>query len=262
MLMSFWWSFHGGLWVDHILIPLAGLVVLGAIAGFKTRWGRGLRVDPVFGASVLATAGYIGFMTVQNHPQPRYFAVVAVFCMVLVALVAGKLMEEPGVFRQFAWGVVVLAGAASVLNSVWTLSYAMHPEYSFMQAAQALVRFVKDHPNGRPLLVATSGDQIALMAHLQSLCDDFGTVPLHDKIGHYQPGWFATWNDLDPGALADLHTHYSVEQVASFRALDDPQRNRLVLFKLHPLPHGLIRDQVDENLQIALPGDKIDIDLQ
>jgi hypothetical protein len=30
-LLSFWWSFHGGLWVDHILIPLAGLVTLGAI---------------------------------------------------------------------------------------------------------------------------------------------------------------------------------------------------------------------------------------
>ena len=30
-LVSFWWSFHGGLWVDHILIPLAGLLVVGAV---------------------------------------------------------------------------------------------------------------------------------------------------------------------------------------------------------------------------------------
>jgi hypothetical protein len=262
MIMSFWWSLHGGLWVDHILVPLAGLLVLGAIAAFKTHWGRGLLVDPVFGASVLATAGYIGFMTVQNHPQPRYFAVVAVFCIILVALGAGKLMEEGGVFRQFAAGVAVLAGAASVLNGVWTLSYSLHPEYTFIQATQALARYVKDHPNGKPLLVATSGDQIALMAHVQSLCDDFGTVPLHDKIGHYQPGWFATWNDLDPGALADLHTRFSVEQVATFPALDDPERQRLVLFKLHPLPKGRVRDQVDENLQIALPGDRIDIELR
>jgi hypothetical protein len=262
MLTSFWWSFHGGLWVDHIATPLAGLVVAGAIAGFRTRWGRGLAGDPVFGASVLAVAGYIGFMTVQNHPQPRYFAVVAVFCFSLVALGACRLVGETGVWRQIGWGVTILAGAAAALNGVWTLTYALHPEYTFVQATQALARYVKNHPNGKPLLVATSGDQIALMAHVQSLCDDFSTVPLHDKIGRYQPGWFATWNDLDPGALADLHTRYSVEQVATFPALDDPERQRLVLFKLHPLPKGMVRDQVDENLQIALPGDKIDIELR
>ena len=60
-LVSFWWSFHGGLWVDHILIPLAGLVVLGAIrpllAWRGAQWGRKLLRDPVFGASMLAVAG-------------------------------------------------------------------------------------------------------------------------------------------------------------------------------------------------------------
>jgi hypothetical protein len=110
--------------------------------------------------------------------------------------------------------------------------------------------------------VATSGDELTLIAHVPSLCDDFGTVPLHDKVAIYQPGWFASWNDLDPGTLADLHTHYSLEQAATFRAMDDPERNRLVLFKLHPLPSGRVRDQADENLQIELPGDKFDIDIQ
>lgn len=262
MLASFWWSFHGGLWIDHILIPLAGLIVLAAIIGWRAGWTRGLLLDSVFGASVLAVAGYIGFMTVQNHPQPRYFAVVAVFCFFIVAQGAGRLLDQAGVLRHLGWGLVALAGAAAVLNAVWTLSYVLHPEYTFIQAAQALARYVDEHPNGKPLLVATSGDQLTLMAHIQSLGDDFGTEHLHDKLGRYQPGWFATWNDLDPGTLADLHTHFSLEQVATFPALDDPERRRLVLFKLHPLPHGLIRDQVDENLQIELPGDKFDIDIQ
>jgi len=35
-----------------------------------------------------------------------------------------------------------------------------------------------------------------------------------------------------------------------------------VLFKLHPLPNGQERDQGDQNLQIPLPGDKIEIPLQ
>jgi hypothetical protein len=50
--------------------------------------------------------------------------------------------------------------------------------------------------------------------------------------------------------------------VASFRAFDDPERNVLVLFKLHPLPGGKTRSPGDQNLQLPLPGDKIEIPLQ
>ncbi|HEX4283864.1 MAG TPA: glycosyltransferase family 39 protein [Terracidiphilus sp.] len=262
MVMSLWWSFHGGLWIDHLLIPLAGVMFLGAVASVRFGWGRGLMMDPVFGSSVLAVAGYVLFMTVQNHPQPRYFAVVAVFCMFIVALGAGRLCEEAGVLQRLGWGGVCLAISAAILNATWTLGYVLHPEYTLIEATQALARYVETHPNGKPLLVATSGDQITLMSHLRSLDDDFGTVPLHDKIATYQPGWFATWNDLDPGALADLHTRYSVEQVATFSALDDPERQRLVLFKLHQWADGRVRDQVDENLNVPLPGDRIEIELR
>jgi hypothetical protein len=262
LLMSLWWSFHGGLWVDHILIPLAGLIFAGALVGFRSQWGRSLLADPVFGVSIAAVAGYIFFMTVQNHPQPRYFAVVAFFCMFIVARGAGSLLTQTNALRQLGWAVAALALIAAILNAMWTLSYALHPEYTFVQAARGLVRYIDQHPNGKRLLVATSGDEVTLIAHVPSLCDDFGTMPLHDKIGIYKPGWFASWNDLDPGTLADLHTHYSLEQVATFRAMDDPERTRLVLFKLHPLPNGLVRDQVDQNLQVQLPEDRFDIPIE
>jgi hypothetical protein len=145
------------------------------------------------------------------------------------------------------------------VNAAWTLSYASHPEYTYVAAARELTNYIDQHPNGKRLLVSISGDEITLATHLPSLCDDFGTEELPSKLARYQPGWYAAWNDLDPGTLADLHTHYSLEQVASFHAFDDPERNVLVLFKLHPLPNGMVRDQRDENLQIPLPGDKIDV---
>lgn len=258
-LVSLWWSFHGGLWIDHILAPLAGLVVAAALIGWRSSWARRLLADPVFGASVLAVGGYIFFMTVQNHPQARYFTVVAFFCMFLLAQGADALLEATGRARQFGAGIVALAVGTALLNGAWTLSYALHPEYTFVDAAHELARFIDQHPNGNRLLVSSSGDELALIGHVPALDDDFGTLPLHEKIGVYQPGWFVTWNGIDAGTLADLHTHFSLEQAASFRAFDDPQRNRLVLFKLHPLPQGLMRDQHDENLQIALPGDKFDI---
>jgi hypothetical protein len=261
-LLSLWWSFHGGLWADRILIPLSGLLALGAVLLWPKRRASSLVTDPVFGASILAVVGYILFMTVQNHPQPRYFAVVAFFCMFLVAQAVGALLSETGLLRQAGWAVVAAATAAILVNGAWTVSYVLHPEFTFVQAAQDLARYIDRHPNGKRLMVSTSGDEITLASHLPTLCDDFGTEELPTKLAHYKPGWFASWNDLDPGTLADLHTHYSLEQVASFRAFDDPERDRLVLFKLHPLPEGRVRDQHDMNLQIQLPADKFDVPIE
>jgi hypothetical protein len=152
--------------------------------------------------------------------------------------------------------------AAAGINGIWTLNYATHPEFTFVDAARSLTRYIDEHPNGRRLLVSISGDQVSLVTHLPVLCDDMGTQDLAGKLAAYQPGWFATWNDLDPGTLEDIHNHFSLEQVAGFRAFDHPERNMLVLFKLHPLPPGQKLDPSLQNLQEPLPEDKIDIPIE
>ena len=272
-LLSLWWSFHGGLWVDHILIPLVGLLALSAMVAAllhkpaldgREDWSRKLLLNPVFGASILAVGGYIFFMTYQNHPQPRYYAVVAFFIFFMVAQGAEALLAPVnGIWlRRLGYSLVVVAAMAVAFNSLQTLNYAAHPEYTYLEAAQRLTQYIDAHPNGNRLLVSESGDQITLLTHLPSLCDDFGTQDLASKLAHYQPGWYAAWNSLDPGTIEDIHTHFSLEQVAGFRALDDPDRNLLVLFKLHPLPGGQVHDPVKQNLQIPLPGDKIEIPVE
>jgi hypothetical protein len=278
-LISFWWSFHGGLWVDHVLIPLAGLLVIGAVlvwwkvkaaadnavsAGWNAR-ARKLLLDPVFGASILAVAGYILFMTYQNHPQPRYFAVVAFFSFFIVAQGVEALLSASAdrvPVRLVGGTALAVSLLAVAFNCIQTVNYAAHPEYTFIDAVQQLTRYIDQHPNGKRMVVSISGDQITLMTHLPSLCDDFGTRDLATKAEFYQPGWFATWNDLDPGTLEDLHYRYSLEQVAGFRALDDADRNILFLFKLHPLPGNEIREPSEQNLKVLLPDDKVDIDVQ
>jgi hypothetical protein len=151
---------------------------------------------------------------------------------------------------------------AVCFNGEWTLYYVLHPEYTFVPAVENLTRFINQHPNGKRLLVSTSGDEITLISRLPTICDDFGTQDLVSKLKLYQPGWFATWNVIDPGTLEDLHNHFGLEQVGTFRALDNPDRNILVLFKLHPLPDGRVRESQGENLQAPLPGDKIDIPIE
>lgn len=274
-VVSFWWSFHGGLWVDHVLIPMAGLLVIGALLAWRTAAGRRLLLDPLFGASILAVAGYIFFMTYQDHPQPRYFAVVVAFCFFVVAQGVHALLEAeqgwPGKMgpgpQMAGWAALLAVGLAVGVNGAWTLDYAMHPEYTFVNAAERLTRYIDEHPNGNRLLLCVSGDEISLVTHLPTINDLFvgpsDAMPdLAAKVGYYQPGWYASWNTLDPGMLEDIHSHDSVEQVAVFHAFDDPQRNVLVLFKLHPWPDGRVYDPADENLRIRFPEDQFDVPLQ
>jgi hypothetical protein len=265
-LIAAFWSFHGGLWADHVLMPLAVLVGLAASLAWILR-GRGLMADPLFGASIAASTGYVLFMTFQNHPQPRYFTVVAVFSFiqltrgmeVLVSRAERGLYTHPKFERVVGWAMLAATFAAVGVNSVRTLKDAMHPSYTFVNAAQQLTAYIDAHPNGNRLLMSVSGDEISLITHLPALCDDFGTADLPAKLARYKPGWYAAWNSLDPGTLADLHTHFSLEQVASFHAFDDPDRNVLVLFKLHPLPGNRVRNYSDQDSARPLQDDKIDI---
>lgn len=288
-IVSFWWSFHGTLWIDLILIPLAGFILFGAFVARRSAWAQRLLWDPIYGACILGTAGYIFFMTMQDHPQPRYFAMVTYFLFILIAkgaasMLAGEGAKDPldlgritgritgripgGISgRKLGWVTVAFAFTAVVVDTAWTLNYATHPEYTFVNAARQLTSYIDTHPNGKRLLLSISGDQISLVTQLPALCDDFVTPSakfpdLPSKIAFYQPGWYAAWNDLDPGTLEDLHTRYSLEQVASYPAFDDPDRNLLVLFKLHPLPGGAIRSESDSAYQTPMPGDKIDIPIE
>jgi 4-amino-4-deoxy-L-arabinose transferase-like glycosyltransferase len=274
-LVSAYWSLHGGLWADRILIPLAGLMVVAAVAIWWRTGGRALLLDPVFGASIWAAAGYIFFMTMQDHPQPRYFAVVAFFCFILLARAAEAMVSlavaEP--FRSLpeahvaGWVLIGLATVAAIANGGRTIYYALHPEYTFVRAAEQLANYIDTHPNGKRLLLSISGDELSLVGHVPALCDDFVTpssaIPdLPAKVAVYQPGWYAAWNDLDPGTLQDLHIYYSLEQVARFRAFDDKERNELILFKLHPLPGGEVRDPGEQDLTDKLPDDRFDVPVE
>ena len=271
-VLSFYWSFHGGLWADPVLIPLAGLLILAALYARNHRWTRGLWRDPLFSGSVLAVAGYIGFMTYQNHPQPRYYVVVAFFSFFIVVRIIAQLLyqqrregsptpDRPPLSKLAGRALMAVVLITVSVNSVWMMKYVFHPQYTWVTAAENLTKYIDQHPNGNRQLVSISGDEITLITHLPSLCDDFGTTPLDLKLAEYKPGWYAAWNDLDPGTLEDIHTHFSIEQVASFPAFDDPERNVLYLFKLHPLPHGQVREPNGNLLEQALPEDDISVDV-
>ncbi len=240
-ISAFWYALHGILWIDPWLCGVAvALLLLAAI------FGHGLYRNPLAIASVLAAAGYIFFTGWHNNMQPRYYQVVAYPVVMLIALSLHSLVGLKPAFsrKTFSPSVARWAAFAAVGVSTFTMTtnlneivyWTRHPQYSWITTASQLTRYIDQHPNGNRLLLSISGDNITLITHLPAICDDFGTWDLPFRIHTYQPGWYAAWNELDPGTLVDLQTQYSLERAATFQAFDDPDRNQLVLYKLHPLP--------------------------
>src|SRR5262249_26999786 len=149
----------------------------------------------------------------QNHPQPRYFTVIAFFSFFLVAMGVQALLhvmpasalsgEKAGDIQNRAApgngpgsgaklrgaraaipGIALLGAAvfAACVNAEWTLNFAMHPEYTLVSAAQRLTRYIDQHPNGKRLLLSISGDEITMITDLPTICDDFGTQDLVSKL--------------------------------------------------------------------------------
>ncbi len=240
---AFWYALHGALWVDPALCGLAVSVLLLSLFAGRPRLWR----EPLAGAALLASAGYIFFTGWHNNPQPRYYEVVAYPLVFLSCLGAASLArageKSMRLLGALAWAVFA---ATTLWNLVGTLRFVRHPDYTLVRAARGVTRYIDRHPNGRRLLLSISGDQIMLITHLPAICDDFGSTDLPYRIHQYQPGWYAAWNEIDPGTLEDLHTQFRLEQVAKFHAFDDEDRDVLILYKLHPLPPARARYNAEE----------------
>ena len=249
-LAAFWYALHGALWISPTLCVTAVALLLLAFIPHQSRTESeaafeevsktppGLWRSPLPVASLLAAAGYVFFTGWHNSPQPRYYETVFYPLSFVLALGAADLLRRRRPLPLRVCGAAALAIITTVaITGVFRIaSYVRHPEYTFLNAARGLTRYIDHHPGTHRLLLSISGDDIQFITGLPAICDDYGTWDLPYRIHAYQPGWYATWNEIDPGTLLDLSTQYSLERVADFPAFDDPDRNLLILYRMNPLP--------------------------
>jgi 4-amino-4-deoxy-L-arabinose transferase-like glycosyltransferase len=243
---SFWWALHGCLWISPALCIVAIAVLLLALFRQKgpalvvvgSRLPAGLYANPLTHAGLLAIAGYVAFIGWHNSPQPRYYEVVIYpVCFLLSLGIADLLSRRRHALLRIGGGIALAATlAVAAGGTIHIAGYLRHPEYGFLNAARGIARYVDAHPGPHRLLLSVSGDNIELMTGMAAICDDYGTWDLPYRIRRYEPGWYAAWNDIDPGTLGDIQSVDSLQPVASFAAFDDPDRNLLVLYRMHPLP--------------------------
>ncbi len=216
-------TLQDGLWIGSLLYPLALLALLAA--AFRPRVWR----DSVFTSLALWATGYMAFMAYHANLQPRYFLVVAVPMVLLLLRGALHLAEwnQLSLYAAVPLFAIVLIGELR-----HTLHYIRHPEYTFQQAAEHIEQVVESDPEHSHTVLSISGSNLSLMTGLPSICDDFGTMQLEDRIAAYKPGWFVTWNYVEDDKMQALSRFYRLTRVAQFPAMDDPDRNVMIVYRL------------------------------
>ena len=228
-----------GDWIGRLLYPLALLAVVWSLLSF-----RRLRAHPLIASLLLWIAGYTAFLAYHNNLQPRYYLVIAVPLTLLLpvvfdALVLPQLTGANPRLRPAALALAaVMAAAITLPDARLTLHFVRHPEYTLLNAARQVRDYIqtaqRTDPTRNPLILSISGSELALMNGLPSICDDFGTLELGDRVKLYHPGWYLAWNQIDDDKMDAMAALYHPVRVATFPAMDDPDRNVLVLYRLDP----------------------------
>ncbi|GAC1420104.1 MAG: hypothetical protein NVSMB62_13740 [Acidobacteriaceae bacterium] len=246
---GFQWSTLGSLLLDTVRDavwigrPLFVLALAAMVWTLIRLMMAGPRRTPLGTAMLLWVLGYGAFLTYHANLQPRYYLVVAPPLTVLVALLFAWVAERMSLHRGAAKGVVmtlasIVIASVGVRAAVHTTRFLLHPEYTWLSAAGQIRDVIegeakKGHPR---LLLSISGSELTLMTGVPSICDDFGTMNLVDRVAKYRPGWFATWNNMEDDKMEALAPLYQVRRVKAISAFDDPDRNLLILYRLDPLP--------------------------
>lgn len=224
-----------GMWIGPVIFPLALLMAVVALL----RWRMLLR-NPLTASLMLWAGGYAAFLAYHDNLQPRYYLVVAVPLTLLVPVVLDGIWQRTRGLSGRA-PVVAMAGvlvAVAATDAQKTVRFIRSPEYTFIEAAQQIRDIVQADPTHSPLVLSISGSDLSLMAGIPSICDDFGTLELEERVAAYHPGWYVSWNQVDDDKMDALTPTYHLERVAAFPAMDDPERNLLILYRLDPETGG------------------------
>lgn len=222
---------------DGAWMGVLAYVLFFAVVALALFWRPRLLTNPLFPSLLFWIAGYFAFLAYHNNLQPRYYLVVAVPITVVVALGLDSFRVAESKRGEIVASIVcaALVLGIAIPDAIQQVGYVRHPTYQFWAAAQGIKRIVLADKTRSHLILSISGSDLTLMTGLPSIDDDFGTDDLDVRAKKYQPGWYASWNDVEDDKADALTPMFQMKRVAAFPAYDDPDRNLLILYRLDPI---------------------------
>jgi hypothetical protein len=221
---------------DGIWMGKALYLSLYAALALVFFWRPRLLTNPLIPALLLWIGGYFAFLAYHNNLQPRYYLVLAVPVTAFVALAIDGLRRNASrrAARISSALATLVVFAIAVPDAIEQFHFVLHPTYDFRNAAQQIAELVRADNTHSNLILSISGSDITLMTGLPSIDDDFGTLELPDRVRAYHPGWYVAWNDVEDDKTEALAPLYQLVRIAAFPAMDDADRNLLILYRLDP----------------------------
>jgi hypothetical protein len=215
----------GGLWVDRVIYPLAGVALVVSVV-----WVRRLWRNSLYSAAWVMLGGQAAFLFRRMDDfAPRYFLVMVMPLIVIVVLAAWEMRV---IHLKAAWVMGGVLAVGFVMDVVMLGSFLHRRTFDLYNASAGIRKIVLGDATRKPLLLGISGSEISLMTGIPSVNDTFGTMSLADRVRAYQPGWYVVWVGIGPEQAAVLEPEYRMVKVASYPAFDDDERNVVVLYRM------------------------------
>jgi 4-amino-4-deoxy-L-arabinose transferase-like glycosyltransferase len=218
-----WESVRDGMWIQPVLWLLGVWMVGLSVLALRQLWR-----EPVFGAAVIAMVCQLAYVGYHTNFQPRYYLVLAMPMAVVIVLGAVAVWRLRSGFAKL--GLLLVISGCVAWMAAETLDFVLHPQYSFLNAAQSIAAVVGSGPE--PLLISDSGADLSLFTGVPAVCESYTTGGLDTLLATYKPGWYAAWPGWEDGQIAQMRQRYRLDEVARYRVFDDPRRQVLVLYKL------------------------------
>jgi hypothetical protein len=186
---------------------------------------------PVFGAAVIAAVCQLAYVGYHTNFQPRYYLVLAMPMAVVILLGAVAIWRRRSGFAKL--GLLLVISGCVAWMAPQTVDFVIHPQYSFLNAAQSIAAVVQAD-GGRAILISDTGADVSLFTGVPAVCESYATGGLDALLATYKPGWYAAWPGWEDAQIAVMRQRYKLDEVARYRVFDDPRRQVLVLYKLTP----------------------------
>ena len=203
-----------GIWMGKLTYPAALLAMFVAVICC-----RRLFRNPLIPSLMLWAFGYAAFLAYHNNLQPRYYLVIAVPLTMLPVVVAEEIyFATPGWLTPalpIARGAfVTIAGA--VVAVILAVNVVQDVEVCEATGAHVSGRCERAE-RGRRWRCGGAKQDGVVDQWFRSLVDDWASVDLRtilerwaleDRVATYQPGWYATWNQVDDDKMDALAPMY------------------------------------------------------